>query len=236
MPPSLAQVQVRDHGPLYAETDLARFPVEPANTFSNLIFLALLLYAWRRLARTGLVSVFYTVVLILLGLGWVGGTAYHATRSSAVWLALDFVPIALLCGLAAARLIGWLSPARRRWYAWGIAPGLGLVWLLGGWLLPRPLAINTGYALLGLLVALPAVMHCAEAGWARARLLGGALGAFAVALGFRRLDAWLIADHPRLGTHFLWHLCGGLAAWCLLLYLLRAEEDRRTAAGSGVRK
>ena len=29
---------------------------------------------------------------------------------------------------------------------------------------------------------------------------------------------------PRVGTHFLWHIFGGLATFCLVRYLLASEE------------
>lgn len=39
---------IHDFGPLYAETDPSRFPVEPFNSVSNLIFLLVFIYYFRR--------------------------------------------------------------------------------------------------------------------------------------------------------------------------------------------
>ena len=37
-----------DRGPIYLETLMGRFPVEPWNTFSNLLFLALIVFWFLR--------------------------------------------------------------------------------------------------------------------------------------------------------------------------------------------
>lgn len=216
-----------DRGPRYAETDLGRFPAEPANALSNLVFLLVLASALRRLRRERLSNAFYSIVLALLAVGWAGGTLYHATRGSVVWLALDFVPIALLCLLGAGRLAWQLSRRLRLAYLLGALPSLLSLWLcMRG--LPRSTAlISAGYSLLALAVAIPAALHCGERGWRGVGLLAGAVLSFSVALVFRYEDAALIAAEPTLGTHFLWHLFGGCATYLILRYLLDAEAARK---------
>ena len=91
---------IGDFGPTYFETNLDRFPVEPFNTYSNLIFLFILLFfCWRTRGdfRSFPASV---LALPILCVGFVGGTLFHATRSYPLWLYMDFVPIALLVVLA----------------------------------------------------------------------------------------------------------------------------------------
>jgi len=55
-----------DVGPIYAETDMAHFPVEPLNTISNLIFLVLVIY-WAYKTRMSVVR--YPLIVIALPLG-----------------------------------------------------------------------------------------------------------------------------------------------------------------------
>ena len=85
-----------DSGPIYLETAMGRFPVEPWNTYSNLLFLALIVFWFLRVRRNIRDHLFIAYCLPVFLLGWVGGTVYHATRSHEVWLFLDWAPIALL--------------------------------------------------------------------------------------------------------------------------------------------
>ena len=85
-----------DQGPIYLETIMGRFPVEPWNTASNLLFLVIILYwAWRLKGEIRAHRFIAGAIPVLI-IGWVGGTVYHATRSHNLWLFMDFVPIALL--------------------------------------------------------------------------------------------------------------------------------------------
>jgi hemolysin III len=87
---------VADFGPIYAETNLSRFPAEPWNTCSNVAFLTLLIYwAWRtRLALRQYPLIVGSLPVLLVG--FIGGSLYNATRASSLWLILDFVPIFIL--------------------------------------------------------------------------------------------------------------------------------------------
>ena len=107
-----------DHGPIYLETLMGRFPVEPWNTISNLLFLALIIYWFARVRGDVAVHRFIAYSLPVLLIGWAGGTVYHATRSHDVWLFLDFGPIALL--VLAVAVFFW----RRQGVAWWWVPAL----------------------------------------------------------------------------------------------------------------
>lgn len=89
-------MQPADFGPIYAETLPGRFPVEPWNTFSNLIFLFVFLNFLRRIRHNPRRYPITLTSLIILIIGLTGGTIYHATRSHNIWLILDFVPIGIL--------------------------------------------------------------------------------------------------------------------------------------------
>lgn len=221
--------ELTDHGPRYAETALGRFPVEPVNTLSNLIFLAvLILLVWRLTTKHRWTPFFFSVAAILF-IGWIGGTIYHATRSSVVWLLLDWVPIAVLCLMGATWFSLHLEPRTRRRMLFVGIPLLLLTLAAAEGLRPAAMRIGGGYAVLAAAVELPAILHCAQNRGRRAGLLLGAVGSFAVALGCRFADAHFIGETPRLGTHFLWHLFGGLAAYFVLEYLWRDVDDRASA-------
>ena len=86
-----------DSGPIYLETTQGGFPVEPFNTFSNTIFLLLIIYWSLRVYRNPGQHKFLAWVLPVIGVSYIGGTVYHATRSHEFWLRLDWMPIMLLC-------------------------------------------------------------------------------------------------------------------------------------------
>jgi hypothetical protein len=85
-----------DQGPTYIETIMGRFPVEPWNTASNLLFLVIILYWVWRLKGQIRAHRFIAGAMPVLTISWVGGTVYYATRSHNLRLFMDFVPIALL--------------------------------------------------------------------------------------------------------------------------------------------
>lgn len=212
----------RDHGPIYRETRPDRFPVEPWAMASNLVFLLLALYWARRIRRHWRSHPMIAVALPILLIGWIGGTIYHATRSHPVWLLLDWMPIALLLWLAGATLWWRLTGCR------GLAVALGILpFFLSGLLMSRRLPlhwrITCNYALMGLTLTVPAVWHCARRyprGW---RWLAGAAAAFATALLFRQWDL-TAPDFLPMGTHFLWHVFGAVAAFCVFGYLVTDAE------------
>ena len=105
-----------DTGPIYMETLMGRFPVEPWNTYSNLLFLALIVFWFFRVRRNVRDHRFIAYSLPVFLLGWVGGTVYHATRSHEVWLFLDWAPIALLA--LAVAIFFW----HRQGVSWFVAP------------------------------------------------------------------------------------------------------------------
>jgi hemolysin III len=226
--------RLADLGPRYAETNLAQFPVEPWATWTNLIFLFVIVYWARRLrGRWRRHRVLSMIALPLLTLGWFGGTVYHATRSHAAWLFLDWGPILLLILLAAAWLWLRLLPKVRSVCGGAAAVPLVVVALLAPPLVAavfaRPLAnsgpagISASYALLSTGVIVPAVLNCVRqrGAWP---WLAAILVCFAIALLFRTADASLAQAGWPHGSHYLWHLFGGLATFCTFGFLHRLRE------------
>jgi hemolysin III len=220
-----ASAQPNDIGPIYAETDMRRFPVEPWNTASNLVFLALLVIFGQRTRLDRRRYPFLVPGLFVLAIGFIGGTVYHATRSHNIWLFLDFLPILLLTG--AASIYFWLTVVKNR----VVAIGLCLALLLSGRLLrvylelPKNLGITVSYLGAALAILVPAAIHASDLGRKHRRWLLWSGVLFGVALTCRFLDKGAGVELFPMGTHFLWHIFGGLSVGALLNYIAGIEED-----------
>lgn len=212
-----------DGGPIYTETLIGRFPVEPWNTYSNLIFLFAFLYFakgckfnWKRYPLM-------CIALPILFVGFVGGTLYHATRSNHIFLMMDYIPISLICLIAAFYF--WKQYTGNIFYAF-LGLGLPFVLLRLLWIYPI-LAIMprivVGYCLLAGSLILPAFLCAKRNHWVAGKKLFGAVGFFIIAITFRSLDLRMEATFP-MGTHFLWHLFGGLSTFCMLSFVKLYEE------------
>ena len=215
-----------DFGPIYAETNLAQFPVEPLATYANFAFLLILFY-WA--FRTRLRFDRYPLIvaaLPLLALGWIGGTVYHATRSHTVWLILDFAPIFMLALLTT---VYYWKKVTGSWL-WTAVLGAGPVLIyreiaLSG-SLPGNYFITLGYAMLGGNLLLPTSWHCWKYNRNGVGSIIAAVIAFACALCFRQYDFELARStwFPT-GSHFLWHLCGAASTYFLLYYVYLEPES-----------
>jgi hypothetical protein len=221
---------INDFGPIYAETDPSGFPVEPFNTFSNLIFLLIVIHLWR-LTRLNFKSFpLSSSALPILLIGFIGGTVFHATRSHSIWLILDFIPIAVLVLLACIyfwrRLTGGIMIAIL------LAPlPIFVSRVIISFLdLPRHYIISLSYAGMALSILIPALLYVTRQRQSLMRLLILSFSCFFIAITFRFLDSdpFLLQFLP-MGSHFLWHLFGGVSSW-LMIYLIFTDE--RACLGS----
>ena len=220
---------VVDHGPRYAETQPGRLPVEPWATYTNLIFLFIIVYWGIRIRSSAVRHTMLRVGLMILGIGWFGGTVYHATRSSDLWLVMDWMPIMILALMAAF----WLWHGITGYTALAtLAMTLSMFLTMLAHLLPgleHGQHITLGYIMLALSILVPACIHCVmrwRAGWWRMTF---ALAAFAVAIAARELDSGLGARILPMGSHFLWHIFGGFSVFCIISYIYGAGNIRSEA-------
>ncbi len=220
---NLFALRLSDNGPIYTETNLARFPVEPWNAASNIIFLILVIYWVRKTRLNYSQHPLIVCILPILLLGFVGGTVFHATRSHFIWLALDFLPI-LICALVAAIHL-WRQVLGNLAYAvlTVVALFLGLRLTIGQLDLPIGTRITLGYSSLAFSLLLPALLHCAKAAWKNFSLLLATIISFALAIFFRYIDRGLGAQFLPMGTHFLWHIFGGLSVASLITYVYKDD-------------
>ena len=209
-----------DFGPLYTETLMGRFPVEPWNTCSNFAFLAIIIY-WIR--KTGLNYRRFPLLaaaLPILTIGFLGGTIYHATRGHPLWLILDFGPILLLTLLAAFYF--WQQLTGKIWLAFILLllPPLlvrGIPSAFTALTLHHKIAL--GYIGLAFSIILPALLYCRKLHWRGLTQLCACLIAFALAITARQLDSTSGAALLPMGSHFLWHLWGALATHLLISFI-----------------
>ena len=200
--------------------------MEPWATYTHLVFLFIIVYWGLRIRRSRVRHGMLRFSLPVLGVGWFGGTVYHATRSSDLWLAMDWMPIMILSLTATYWL--WRGVTGRRLYAWlAMAASMALIQLahhVPG--LRHGYHISIGYSLLALSILVPASLHCIlrwRGGWLR--MLSAAF-AFAIAISARVLDSGMGARLLPMGTHFIWHVLGGVSAFCLVSYIFGAGEAR----------
>lgn len=217
-----------DSGPIYAETELHRFIVEPLNALSAAVFVIIPLYWFFRLRGEYRRHLFVAAALPVLLIGGLGGTLYHAFRTSEVWLVMDWLPIVLLSlaasGYFLTRVLG----------DWRKAGGLILcIFLLQSALMhaarswarvPKHVAINANYALLGAVILAPLAWLLVKTKFRHGVYPALAAASFAAALFSRVADRWedpLMLGGYAAGTHFLWHVFGALACHFMLAYLYR---------------
>ncbi|SNY94825.1 hypothetical protein [Flagellimonas pacifica] len=207
-----------DSGPIYLETIEGRFPVEPFNTYSNLVFVALLIYWGAKVYKNPRRHLFLSWVLPIIAISYIGGTIFHATRSHEFWLRLDWMPIMLLCFTVVIYFIFKLSKFWWKRFLL-IVIILGTSFLLRILPIPAPLRISLGYIITASTILFPMVWYMAKTKWQNAHLTLLAFSIFGVAIYFRSID--LSQAFFPMGTHWLWHLLGGIAVHFLIAYIFK---------------
>ena len=218
-----------DLGPVYTETNLNQFPVEPFNTFSNILFLIVTVYWYRRKKDVGdwEFRFFLDTNLPLLLIGYIGGSLYHATRSYTLWMAMDVAPIYVISFFVS--LYHWHLIGVR-----GFKLILVFVFLFG---LPEVVVwtvfskhsgrYTMGYGVLILCVLLPILIDEFQKGWKYISFVIKPLICILVALGFRILDSCdFVQQNIRIGTHWLWHIFGALNCHFVLVYMNKRSLEK----------
>lgn len=216
-----------DFGPIYTETNMLQFPVEPWNTYSNIIFLLIFLYWLKKIHGGYNKHLLFSIGLPLLLIGFVGGTVFHATRMHPVWLYMDFMPILILLTLTAFHLWYLLTSKLSASIALTFA-SFGLNFVMRKFVfLPLVWKISLGYSLSAILVLLPAFILSYKHKWNGVGCLLFTIMYFFSAVLFRQIDKGLGAEVFPMGTHFLWHLCGGMSAFYIMkfIYIIETGKD-----------
>lgn len=207
-----------DSGPIYLETTSGRFPVEPFNTYSNLIFVVILIYWGVQVYKNRKQQWFLAIVLPIIFISYLGGTIYHATRSHELWLLLDWMPIMLLC---AGLVVYFIFKLVGKWWQRLLFMVLlfGASFVLRQLPISNALKISLGYMVTALTILIPIVWYMYKTKWVNTRYAVSAFFIFGLAIYFRSID--LRQDFFAMGTHWLWHLFGGCAVHFLIAYIFK---------------
>jgi hypothetical protein len=196
----------------WCEEELCAFIVNPADTWSNLVYVALGLWMWRAARGRSDLRLFGPAGVAVGVLSF----AYHASYTWALQF-FDFVGMFLFCFTVIARnavRLGWVSPAREtRFFALGVAGASALV----------PLLFETGVPIQLTVAACIAVALAQEAALRRGapplpRAYGLGLALLGLAGVASALDVTRVACDPQnhwLQGHALWHV---LSAFALLAF------------------
>lgn len=233
--PPVIGSRMPDRGPRYQETPRdpyspnAPIIAEPWNAVTAALFIGIVVFWGWRLRGRYRDYPFLTCCMPILLAGGVGGTLYHATRSSAVFFWLDVVPISVL-GLAGAVFM-----AIRFWggRGWWFVPAVVAFYVAVNWLMfqvvgPIPsyphLAVNITYASLAVVVLLPVGLVLISTRFRYAGWVVAAVVSFAIAWFFRLVDSEIGPVLP-MGSHWLWHLFGAIATALMIEYFYLVEGE-----------
>lgn len=190
---------------------------EPLNAVSNLAFLVAAVAVFVFARRT---SVHGQVLAVLIGLVFLGSTAFHTTATG--WGAAadtGFIAVFLLYYVVLAAHVFFGVPWRLAWLAApsflvlavaasAVAGGVGMY--------ASALVVLVGFAVLR----------------PRGRWFAAAAVVFAVSLTLRTLDEPLCAAVP-VGTHFLWHVLNAVTLFLVSVAAVRLHQKAEIgAAGS----
>jgi hemolysin III len=210
-----------DGGPVYHETQLGQWLVEPWNAFSSLLFLIPVIYFFFKLKghykQYGFLIFWCSPLLILGGLG---STIFHAFRSHRFFLYLDFVPIAFLT--LSISIYFFLKLTKWWWIVLIIILSFLTRFSLFTFYHGHG-AINASYFMTGILIFLPALLFLVKTRFFMVSRMIWALLCFGVALLFRFMDDWNNLPLP-IGTHWLWHVFCAAGAWFLGSYLIKIAD------------
>lgn len=219
-----------DTGTIYQETIEGRLPVEPFNTFSNLIFLIMLIYFGKKIYKTPKKHPFFLFAIPVIFISWIGGTMYHGTRSHQIWLILDGLPIMLVC---LGGIIYFIGKIKKKWWKRLLLFfGLLSISILPRFLpIPNTHRISFGYGITAVTVIIPFIWYAYITQWKNSKYILLGFLIFAIAVTFRSLDNLVVRGDLKpvlpMGTHWLWHTFGGIAVFFLLyyIYLDKKEQD-----------
>lgn len=212
-----------DGGMLYTETNLKQVFPEPLNALTAFIFLLIAVYWSFKIRKKYKAHLFLSFCILLLYIGGIGGSIYHAFRKWHVFILMDWLPIMILCVAAGIYFMLQLM----RWYYVVLVMAMYIVlryllrWFIT--LEDHQLFININYATMAGLVFFSVLSYLIYTRWKNVKWVIAAVCAFVAALTFRIADSW---DWLSSGTHFLWHILGAVACFCMFSYIYLTENTQ----------
>ncbi|MEA3476745.1 MAG: hypothetical protein U9R60_01075 [Bacteroidota bacterium] len=220
----------RDHGPIYVETikylesGSDNIILEPFNTVSAALFVLIAAWFLYRYRKGKMHSAFILYCIIMLMIGGISGTIYHALRVWPVFMYVDGGTIGMLMFSFTAWIIYKLI--RNLWIAILAIPfGIALTFLLMYILISSGVNFNPSlfYAIMGIILVIPLIIYLFKTSFRGSKYIGLALLAFSIAIFSRAFD--LRSSLP-MGSHFLWHISGALATVFMFYYAWSEEKIR----------
>jgi hypothetical protein len=213
--------QMPDGGPIYSETNLSNTFAEPWNALSSLTFLLPAFYWGWQIRHSIRKNIFLLCCCVLLSIGGIGSTLFHAFRKFPILLMMDVFPIILLTIVVSSYF--WLKLLPKWWL---IIPILVPAFALRYWVMKNISsheAINVGYFISGTLIFLPLLILLIKTKYIRWADILLAVSLLSLALVFRKIDSF---TPPLLfmGTHWLWHLFCAAGAYFLGNYIYQIEN------------
>lgn len=229
----LTSGRMPDLGPRYTETPAdptaagAPLIAEPWNAVTASFFVVIVVaWLWRLRGRYRDYPFLMSCLPVLLA-GGIGGTLYHALRTSVVFFLLDVVPIMLL-GLAGSVYMAIRLP---RWLAWKALGGAFLAYIAVNGvfrMLPNQSvqwAVNISYASLACLIMTPLALVLIRTQFRHGAWVAAGLVSFVIAWFFRLVDSQ-IGPYLPMGSHWLWHTFGAITTALLIEYFYRVEGEK----------
>ena len=208
----------------WCEEELCAWITNPANTWSNLLYVLLGIAMWREARRDGRPSLaLFGPTSIAVG---VFSFAYHASYT---WMLqfFDFVGMFLFCFVVLAQgalRLGWIGPRRRTaFFCVGVAASSALV----------PVLFDAGIPIQGIVGILVLAIIGQEILLLRRdgprpahRIWWGAVALIALAGAFSLLDVtrvWCDPSNHWLQGHALWHLLSAASLYALFRFYAALE-------------
>lgn len=212
----------------WCEEELCAWITNPANTWSNLLYVVLGVVMWREARRDGRPSLaLFGPTSVAVG---VFSFAYHASYT---WLLqfFDFVGMFLFCFAVLAQgalRLGWIGAGRQTAFFWcGVAASSALV----------PVLFEAGIPIQGIVALLVLAMIAQELWLLRRdrarpahRFWWLALALIALAALFSALDVtrtWCDPANHWLQGHALWHLLSAASLYAIFRFYAALEPPTR---------
>lgn len=215
-----------DGGPMYAETNLSAFIAEPWNALSSLAIVFPAVYWAIRLRGEVKTYTFIYCCILLLLLGGLGSTLYHAFRASSWLLLMDIFPAAILTIVIG--IYFWLKVVTVWWQVFSIIIPFNIIRFSLFEFMPTEMAVNIGYFISGTMFFLPILIYLSRQSYRHYPDILLSIFFLGLSLVFRELDLRMTYVFP-MGSHFLWHFFSGVGALFLANYLYKLRRDELVA-------
>lgn len=213
-----------DSGPIYKETILGRWPVEPWNTVTTVFFLIIVIYWYFKIRQDWRRHKLIFAVLPLIGIGALGGFLYHSYRNNIVWLLMDWLPIVINANVAT--IYFWRALGKR----WDFSVAATYLPLLVSIPMRKMgqtnmiVVMSVSYGILALSVILPLFLYTRRMNYRHGWTLMAGVISISLALFFRTFDSDPMMAMFPMGTHFLWHTFGAFTCYFVISLVYKNSD------------